>query len=98
PRSVDDNQRRAYDRLIAHFNQRGLPARWYTIPSFDGYRALTGQPIDVHCVEAHLGASPDKPGYDSYALAQTFLPAYPSLALVLLAELRRTDRQPSAKP
>lgn len=91
-------QRALLDQLVAKFNQSGLPAQRYTIPAFAGYSALGPALTDVECVEACLGPTPGKPGYKSYAVAQTFLPRYPSLALTFLVELRDTDRSPSGTP
>jgi hypothetical protein len=81
----------AASRLI----DSGLPSQWYMIPAYTGYGALTaGRPTDVYCLEAHLGEAHGKPEYDAYAVAQLFLPNYPSLALITLVECRKADRQP----
>lgn len=96
---IEHEQSSAFTGFANQLSHLGLEAEWYVVPSYEGYSALTAsQPADVYCLEARLGASPDKPGYSSYAVVQTFLPHYPSVALTLLAELRDTDRQPSSEP
>jgi hypothetical protein len=76
----------------------GLPSQWYVVPAYTGYGALTGErPTDVYCLEAHLGEAHRKPEYDAYAVAQLFLPNYPSLALITLVECRKEDRLPGVE-
>lgn len=84
--------------LVASLNSRGLPAQRYTIAGFTGFAALGIEETTVEHIEAYLGPSPGKPGYKSYAVAQTFLSRYPSLALTFLVELRDSDRSINPSP
>ncbi len=95
PDPTEDPRWRTFDQLRRWFTDNGLPGDSYTVPAFEGYRALTGGPVDVHCLVVSLGPSPANPSYDSYAVAQSFLPGFPSIALVFLVELRRVDRRPN---
>src|SRR5437867_3345285 len=87
---------RVFDRLAASLNELGLPAEWYVVPGFTGARAVAGNDqVDVLCVEALLGASHRRPGYETYAVAESFFPQFPSLALLFVVERRESDGQPS---
>jgi hypothetical protein len=87
---------RVFDRLAASLTGLGLPADWYVVPNFTGVRVVAGDnPVDVYCVEALLGASHSRPGYQTYAVAQAFVPQFPSLALLFVVERRESDEQPS---
>lgn len=93
-------------RLVERMQTLGLPAEAYVLAGCDGYAALSaghrpaGEPGDaaVHCVEVLLGASPGKPGYSTYAMAQLPFFRYPNLALTCLVSLRDRDRQPDPAP
>jgi hypothetical protein len=85
--------------LANRLNTQGIVSECYTIPAYEHYGSLTdNRPADVNCLEAYLGPSPSHPGYSSYAIVQTFLPRYPSIALTLLKELRDTDKAPHPEP
>lgn len=95
----DRTPRAALERLAAQLTTEGLPAECYTIAAFEGFGALTsGRAVDVHCLESRLGKAPGRPGYSSYAVAQTFLTEYPTLALTFLVELADADRRPNPQP
>lgn len=75
-----------FQKASDKMSQLGLQSRWYTIPDFDGFSSIDTQPATtVYTLETHIGPS-QVPGYETYAVAQTFSEAYPSLSLVFLVE------------
>jgi hypothetical protein len=85
-------------QLASTLNARGLPTSAYIFPAFDGYASLTnGLPVDVFSVQSLLGTSANDPCYHTCAIAQTFLPAYPTLALTAVVDVHAKDGYPSTK-
>src|SRR5258708_36025091 len=95
---MPEHRAQVFDQVVATFAASGLSSEWYVIHAFEGYKDLTEGATDVYCLEVCLGQATGKPEYDTYAVAQTFAANYPSLALVFLVDLRRSDRKPSPTP
>ncbi len=92
-------RQQAVELLVERLNAKGIPSEWNVIPSFEGFNSVTrDRATDVYSVEAHLGPSPNHPGYSSYAVTQTFCPDYPNMALVFLTDLRDGDKKPRVEP
>jgi len=85
-------------QLASKLSAEGLPTQAYTFPEFDGFASLTdGLPVDVFCVQSELGISANDPSFRTCAIAQTFLPAYPTLALTAVVDVHTTDGHPATR-
>jgi hypothetical protein len=79
-----------FEQAVQRLQQLGLSATWYVIDHFTGFASITNRPaVTVSCLEVCLGPSHAKPDYDAYAVAQTFHPDYPNMALIFLIERHR---------
>lgn len=88
-----------FTRAAQKLTELGMPAEYYTIPAFPGYKSIMDTPTtDVHTIEAYLGIAHKKPDYEAYAVAQTFHPKYPSMAIVMMVERHKVTKEPIRVP
>jgi hypothetical protein len=82
---------KTFEDVSEQLEKAGLKTTWYTIPNMYGYESQKQNRLsETFCLEAHLGPSYIE-GFETYAVAQLFSAAYPSLAVTFLIERRKAN-------
>jgi hypothetical protein len=76
-----------YDAVVDKLRANGVAARWYEIRGGRWYASVQGAGPVMRCLEARLGTSAVKADYDCYAIAQSFLPDFPSIAATFVVDV-----------